>query len=513
MHTFEGENKNYTQISLQSVMSGTLNYIKKEIDGRTLDPESWDEMRSLAHTMVNDMIDYLQGVGDRAVWTKPPVESRDGVGGDVPMLPTDPSEVYAQFKKDILPYTKGNISPRHFSWVEGNGTVMGMLADMLAAGMNPNVTIGDHMPMYVDQAVIEWCRQIMGLPETASGMLVSGGSLANITALTVARNNLMNGRIRTSGMVQTGVQLVVYCSSETHNCMNKAVEVLGIGSDYLRRIPVDTDFRIDTQALKEQITADRINGLQPFCIIGNAGTVNTGAIDPLDELLAIAREEELWFHVDGAFGAVAKLSEAFAPSLKAIEEADSLAFDLHKWFYVNYEVGCVMIRDREIHRNAFKLDANYLLSHDRGLAAGPETLSHYGLELSRGFKALKVWMSLKEHGVDRYRELVDRNIAQAHYLGELVSNDADFELMVPVSLNIVCFRYRFDSGSTETDNQLNRELLMRLHESGIATPSYTILSGKYCIRVNITNHRTQKADLDMMMDWLRAEAAASRIES
>lgn len=487
-------------------MSATLNYINKATDGRTLDPDNWDDMRSLAHAMVDDMIDYLQHVGDRPVWTKPQQGSMEAIAGEVPKRPKQPSEVYDQFKRDILPYTKGNISPRHFSWVEGNGTVMGMMADMLAAGMNPNVTIGDHMPMYVDQAVIDWCRQMMGLPETASGMLVSGGSLANITALTVARNHLMNGRIRTSGMLQTGVQLVVYCSSETHNCMNKAVEVLGIGSDYMRRIPVDSEFRIDVQALKEQITADRIDGLQPFCIIGNAGTVNTGAIDPLDELLEIAREEELWFHVDGAYGAVAKLSDEFAPKLRAVEQADSLAFDLHKWFYVNYEVGCVMIRDREIHRNAFKLDANYLLSHDRGLAAGPETLSHYGLELSRGFKALKVWMSLKEHGVDRYRDLIDRNIAQARYLGNMVANDPDFELMVPVSLNIVCFRYRFDSGNTDTDNRLNRELLMRLHESGVATPSYTILGGKYCIRVNITNHRTQQADLDLMIAWLKSEA-------
>jgi len=368
------------------------------------------------------------------------------------------------------------------------------------------------MAMYVDQAVVDWCRQIMGMPVTTSGMLVSGGSLANITALTVARNNLLNGSIRTRGLVQSETQLVVYCSSETHNCVNKAVEVLGIGSDYLRFIPVNSDFRIDTLALREQIAEDRIAGLYPFCIIGNAGTVNTGAVDPLDELLRIARDEDMWFHVDGAFGSVAKLTDEFAPALKAIEDADSLAFDLHKWFYVNYEVGCVLIRDRDVHRNAFKLNANYLLSHDRGLAAGPETFSNYGLELSRGFKALKVWMSLKEHGVDRYKDVVTRNIRQARYLGEVVANDSDFELMTPVTLNIVCFRYRFDSGDVDIDNSINRELLMRLHESGVATPSYTILDGKYCIRVNITNHRTLKVDLDTMVEWLRADGERMEIE-
>ncbi len=486
-------------------MSDTLKNSNAEMDGPSLDPQNWDDMRTLAHSMVDDMLDYLQQVGERPVWTPPPSESIDHIRGSVPEGASSPEAVYSKFKQHILPYTKGNISPRHFSWVEGNGTVMGMMADMLAAGMNPNVTIGDHMAMYVDQAVVDWCRQIMGMPATTSGMLVSGGSLANITALTVARNNLLNGSIRTRGLVQSGTQLVVYCSTETHNCVNKAVEVLGIGSEFLRQIPVDSDFRIDTMALREQIAADRISGLYPFCVIGNAGTVNTGAIDPLDELLRIARDEDMWFHVDGAFGSVAKLTDEFAPALKAIEEADSLAFDLHKWFYVNYEVGCVLIRDRDVHRNAFKLNANYLLSHDRGLAAGPETLSNYGLELSRGFKALKVWMSLKEHGVDRYKDVVTRNIRQARYLGEMVSNDSDFELMTPVTLNIVCFRYRFDSGDVDTENRLNRELLMRLHESGVATPSYTILDGKYCIRVNITNHRTKKADLDMMVEWLRAE--------
>jgi aromatic-L-amino-acid/L-tryptophan decarboxylase len=494
-------------------MSKYETHMNQEIDGPSLDPHNWDDMRSLAHSMVDDMLDYLEQVGERPVWIPPPSESIAQIGGSVPKTASYPEDVYSQFKQHILPYTKGNISPRHFSWVEGNGTVMGMMADMLAAGMNPNVTIGDHMAMYVDQAVVDWCRQIMGMPETTSGMLVSGGSLANITALTVARNHLLNGSIRSRGLMQSGTQLVVYCSSETHNCVNKAVEVLGIGSDYLRLIPVNGDFRINTLELREQIAEDRISGLYPFCIIGNAGTVNTGAIDPLDELLQIARDEDMWFHVDGAFGSVAKLTEEFAPTLKAIEQADSLAFDLHKWFYVNYEVGCVLIRDRKIHRNAFKLNANYLLSHDRGLASGPETLSNYGLELSRGFKALKVWMSLKEHGVDRYKEVVTRNIRQARYLGEMVSNEPNFELMTPVTLNIVCFRYRFETGDTNADNQLNRELLMRLHESGVATPSYTILDGKYCIRVNITNHRTQKADLDMMMDGLRKEGERLKNEN
>jgi glutamate/tyrosine decarboxylase-like PLP-dependent enzyme len=294
--------------------------------------------------------------------------------------------------------------------------------------------------------------------------------------------------------------------------MNKAVEVLGMGGDHLRMIPVGDDYRIDIAALERQLEADKQAGYQPICIVGNAGTVNTGAIDPLDDLLRIARREALWFHVDGAFGAVAGITEHGAQTLAAMREADSLAFDLHKWFYVNYEVGCVLIRDREIHRKAFVMEAAYLTKHERGLPSGPETYSHYGLELSRGFKALKVWMSFKEHGLDRYREIVARNIDQARYLANLVQEHPKLELLAPVTLNIVCFRYLFEGdpnakattginepSSLERLNELNRELLMRLHESGEAVPSYTVLQGRYGIRVNITNHRTRYEDLDRMI--------------
>lgn len=468
-------------------------------DGPSLDPRHWSDMRSLAHRMVDEMMDYLEDVGERPAWTPPTDQAIQAVEHmPLPMGPSSPEHVYELFSQHVLPFTKGNISPRFFSWVEGNGTALGMMADMLAAGMNANVTIGNHMAMRVDRQVVDWCRQLMGMPSTASGMLVSGGSLANITALTVARNHVAAG-VRRQGLKGLDAQLVVYCSKETHNCMVKAVEVLGIGSEYLRLIPVLNDYTIDVDMLKSQIKADRNQGLRPFCLVGNAGTVNTGAIDPLDDLLAVAQAEGMWFHVDGAFGAVAKITDEFAPKLAAIAQADSMAFDLHKWLYVNYEVGCVLIRDRDIHRNAFQMAANYLTHHERGLASGPETLSNYGLELSRGFKALKVWMSFLEHGMDRYKSVVTRNIAQARYLADQVEGQPGFELAAPVSLNIVCFRRRFVGKDAEAENALNRELLMRLHESGVATPSYTVLGGAYCIRVNITNHRTQKADLDLML--------------
>jgi glutamate/tyrosine decarboxylase-like PLP-dependent enzyme len=253
----------------------------------------------------------------------------------------------------------------------------------------------------------------------------------------------------------------------------------------------------------------------PFCIMANAGTVNTGAIDPLGALLEIAREEGLWLHIDGAFGALAKLTPAFAEALSVIEQADSVAFDLHKWLFMPYEVGCVLIRDAGLQRRTFAAEANYLLSHDRGLAAGPETISTKGIELSRGFKALKVWMSLKEHGIGKYRSRIAANIAQAKYLGELIQKCPELELLAEVSLNIVCYRYNPGTGQpagAPSDpgvvppppgnaalNAFNKELLMQLHESGEAAPSYTLLNGRYAIRVAITNHRTRMEDMDVLV--------------
>jgi glutamate/tyrosine decarboxylase-like PLP-dependent enzyme len=233
--------------------------------------------------------------------------------------------------------------------------------------------------------------------------------------------------------------------------------------------------------------------------VGNVGTVNTGAIDPLDELLAVARENGLWWHLDGAFGALAYLVDAYKPQLRAMCQADSVAFDLHKWMYMPYEIGCVLIRDKALHRAAFGLQPSYLLSHERGLAAGPDPITNYGLELSRGFKALKAWMSLKEHGIEKYARLIRQNIAQCFYLGQLIENEPLLELLTPVTLNVVCFRYRPEQHMPdEALNALNKEILMQLHERGIAAPSYTLLQGRYAIRVANVNHRSQKADFEAL---------------
>ncbi len=468
-------------------------------DEQTLDPQDWDSMRRLGHQMIDDVMDYLQHIKEKPVWQKFPDESKQFLQQDVPAEPTDANGVYAEFKEHIFPYIKGNTHPRFWAWVQGTGTPLGVLADMLASAMNPNVSMGDHAAVYVDKQVVDWCKQIMHYPQTASGILVSGASMANITALIVARNH-QAATARQQGVASAKGRMVMYCSAETHACVIKAAEAIGIGTDGVRKIAVNEKYEIDIALLKDVIEKDHVDGNLPFCVVGNAGTVNTGAIDDLDALRNICDDYKLWFHVDGAFGAFAKLAPAYEERLKAIEVADSVALDLHKWMYMPYEVGCTLVKNAEAHRNAFNGAPNYLLHHERGLAAGPDGIQNYGLELSRGFKALKVWMSIKEHGLEKYKALIQQNIHQAFYVGELVTKEEQLELLTPVTMNIVCYRFTGNNIPAEKLNGINKEILMRLQEQGIASPSSTLLQGRYAIRLAIVNHRSRKEDFETLIN-------------
>ncbi|WP_297336712.1 aminotransferase class V-fold PLP-dependent enzyme [Algoriphagus sp.] len=465
----------------------------------TLDPENWEEMRQLGHQMVDDMIDYWKSIREQKIWKPIPTDVKEFLDQPLPAKGQDPKEIYAEFKQYIFPYNKGNVHPRFFAWIQGTGTPLGSLADFLASGMNPNTTIGEHAAMYVDRQVINWCKELMGFPADASGILVSGGSMANITALTVARNAVGTEQIRKKGLRQTESQLVLYCSTETHSCMDKAAEIIGLGSESVRKIPVNKNFEMEVDLLEKQIKADLAAGFSPFAIVGTSGTVNTGAIDPLDEMLAISKKYKLWFHIDGAYGALAKLDPRFRTRLKAIESADSLAFDLHKWLYVPYEVGCTLIKDAKKHRDAFAITPNYLLQEKRGLSGGLDSINHYGFELSRGFKALKIWMSLKEHGSEKYAQLIAQNNDQALYLAQLVNQHPELELTAPVCMSITCFRMIKTGAGEEFLRDLNREILLRLQEDGIASPSSTTLNGKYTLRIANVNQRTRMEDMDLIV--------------
>ncbi len=466
----------------------------------TLDPQDWTAFRQLAHRMLDDMLDYQQNVRQRPVWQPVPAKVKAFLKQPLPQDPQSHEGVYQDFVQNVLPYPMGNIHPRFWGWVMGNGTPFAAMAELLAATMNPNMGGGEHAPNYVEAQVIDWLKEMFGYPAAASGLLVSGASMANLVGLTVARNTLAGYDIRAQGLRAGPRQMVLYASSEVHSCVHKAVELLGLGRDALRLIPVNEAYEMDLSALEQAIAADRAAGLQPFCVVGTSGTVNTGAIDDLQGIADICQREGLWFHVDGAIGAVAILSPEVRTSVAGLQRSDSLALDLHKWMYMPFEAGCALVRSEPDHRRAFSLTPEYLAHAERGLAAGSLWFTDYGVQLSRGFRALKVWMSLKEHGIQKFRRMVQQNIAQARYLAQLVDAHPLLERLAPVELNIVCFRYNPGGLDEEALNLLNQELLIRLHESGIAAPTYTTLKGAYCLRAAITNHRSRREDFDILVE-------------
>jgi glutamate/tyrosine decarboxylase-like PLP-dependent enzyme len=473
-------------------------------DEESLDPESWDAMRALGHRMVDDMMGYLEQVRDRPAWQPVPDSAKAALERPLPRAPEGAEQAYADFVAHVLPYPLGNIHPRFWGWVIGTGTPLGALAEMLGATMNPNVGGGDHGANYVERQVLEWCRELFGFPAGASGILVSGGSMANLVGLAVARNEMAGYEVRRLGVAAAPAPFTLYGSSEMHSSVQKAVELLGFGSEALRLAPVNAAFEVDVGVLERMIAEDRAAGRRPVCIIGNAGTVNTGAIDDLARLADVAARERLWYHVDGAFGSLAVLDPELAPRLAGMERADSLAFDLHKWLYVPYEAGCTLVRRAAAHRDAFSLTPGYLAHAERGAAGGELWFSEYGIQLSRGFRALKVWMSFKEHGIDRYARLIRQNVEQARHLERLVDASPDLELLAPVTLNIVCFRYCGALRDEAALDALNRELLMQLHERGIAVPSNATLGGRFAIRVAITNHRSRREDFDLLVREVEA---------
>jgi glutamate/tyrosine decarboxylase-like PLP-dependent enzyme len=476
--------------------NAAADWAEEDAELESLDPGDWDELRRLGHRMVDDALGYLRTVRDRAVWQSPPEDVRARLREPLPRKGQGVERAYSDFKKNVMPYPTGMIHPRWWGWVAGGGTPSAALYDFLASAINSSPSVFDDAPTLVERQVIEWLKELMGFPVGASGILTSGGSMANVLGLTVARNVRAPFDVRAQGLAG-GPRLTVYGSTETHNSVRKAVEALGLGSEGLRRVPVDEAYRVDVAALARAMAEDRAAGLVPVAVVGNAGTVNTGAIDDLDALADLCAREGLWLHVDGAFGALAALDPELRPRLRGLERADSLAFDLHKWGYLPFEVACVLVRRDEDHRAAFAVPADYLAKAPRGLTARTRPFSDYGLQLTRGFRALKVWMSLKEHGTDRFARIIRRNVEQAAYLAARVRAEADLELLAPVPLNVVCFRWRGGGGAPLDD--VNREILARLHESGVAVPSSTLLGGRFALRAAITNQRTRREDLDLLL--------------
>jgi glutamate/tyrosine decarboxylase-like PLP-dependent enzyme len=467
---------------------------------RSLDPDDWVAFRAQAHSMLDAALDHAEGVRDGPVWTPMPEDVKAALAEPVPMDAQGTDKVCEDLLARVLPYATGNTHPRFFGWVHGAGAPGGIIADTMAAAMNSNLGGRDHGAIYVERQVINWVKKLLDFPYTSSGLVVSGTSIATLIALTAARYAKTGYDVRRQGVRPEKGRLVGYTSSEAHSCIARTFDMLGLGLDALRSIPVDDDYRMDIVALRQAIRDDLEAGHRPFCVVGSPATVNTGAVDDLDAISRICQEHDLWFHVDGAFGAVAALSETLKPRFKGLEQADSIALDFHKWMHVTYDAGIVLIRREDIHREAFTLRREYLTAAPRGLAAGNPWFCEYGPELSRGFRALKVWFHLKEHGIRRIAEKVEDNCRQAAYLGELVQTRPELELSTPVSLNICCFRFVAPDLTNTALNRINEEIVMDLQESGVAAPSTTRLNGRLAIRVNITNHRSTMADFDLLVD-------------
>ena len=462
----------------------------------TLDPQDWDEIRAQGHRMLDDMIDYVATIRERPVWRPIPDEVRARFRAELPRQACDLGEVYREFADFIAPYATGNVHPGFMGWVHGGGTAVGMLAEMLAAGLNANLGGRDHVPIEVERQIVEWTRAMFGFPVGASGIFVTGTSMANLMAVLVARTAALGQTVRQHGVGGEGALLTAYTSTAAHGCVAKAMDLAGFGSDALRSIGVDRSHRVDVAALRAQIACDRKTGLKPFLVVGSAGTVDIGAIDDLQALSALCREEKLWFHVDGAYGALGVLSPALAPRLAGLENANSIALDFHKWGQVPYDAGFLIVRDGQRHREAFSAPAAYLRRETRGLAAGSPWPCDLGPDLSRGFRALKTWFTLKTYGTEKLGAMIERTCALAGYLETRILAEPRLELLAPVQLNIVCFRYR---AADAHSNTLNGEIVSDIQESGISAPSTTMLNGRLAIRAAIVNHRTDIVDIDALV--------------
>lgn len=468
---------------------------------QSLDPVDWEAFRALGHRMVDDMVEHLATLRERPPWRAVPEATKRALDEPLPRAAQGETRVYEQFLEHVLPYTNGNRHPRHWGWVHGNGTPLAMLADMLASGMNPHLAGYDQAPAIVERQVVAWLAELMGLPSSSSGLLVEGGTVANIVGLAVARHAKAGFDVRVEGLHGGDrPRLVVYHSTQTHGWLRKGAHLLGLGESSLRAIPCDANGRMQLAALSDAIALDRREGRRPICVVATAGTVNTGAVDDLCSIAALCRAEELWFHVDGAFGALAKLSPSARELVAGLELSDSLAFDLHKWMYLPFGVACVLVRDARAHRETFAMSAAYIAPQDRGVIAGGLGFADLGIDLTRSFRALKVWMSLKAHGVDAFAELVDQNLEQARHLARAVRARDELELLAPVALNVVCFRYVKAGVAEHVLDALNRELLLRIQERGVAVPSSTLIGSTYALRCAITNHRSRLEDFDALVD-------------
>ncbi|HEX5490655.1 MAG TPA: pyridoxal-dependent decarboxylase [Candidatus Udaeobacter sp.] len=465
-----------------------------------LEPSA-DEIRDWGNSVTQFIIEYLGGLRDRPVYRQTSSrEIRGGLDSKLPIKGTDFDSLLKIFRDSIVPFSRQNAHPRMFGYVQSPGTAIGAFADLLASTLNANLTIwrSAPAPVELERVTIDWIRQILGFPAEALGLFVSGGSMANLAALAAARQTKPDslGRLR------------VYASTATHFSIAKAAALLGIGRENVRHIAVDDRFKMRVDDLVAAIKADLEAGCTPFCVVGNAGTVDTGAVDPLGDIRDVANRFQLWMHVDGSYGAFAILAPSVRKLFAGMEQADSIALDPHKWLYLPVNVGCVIYRDPQFAHAAFAHEAEYTRMFGEQ-ADEAFVCWDYGPELSRRFRALKVWMLLKGVGLDGLGEAIERNLACARHFEAMVQASDDFEMAAPVELSIFCFRHvpaHLRDESPKVIDAFNERLLVALQRDGSSYLSNTTLGERFALRGCVLNYRTTLRDMEILLDDLRRVA-------
>jgi glutamate/tyrosine decarboxylase-like PLP-dependent enzyme len=469
-----------------------------------LDP-STEEIHAWGDSALRLLTSYLGELRECKVYREmTAAEIRDRLDPTLPIQGSDFESLLRVFRDTIIPFSRQNAHPRMFGYVQSPGTPLAAFADLLASTLNANLTAwrSAPAPVELERLTIDWIRQILGFDSTAGGLFLSGGSMANLSALATARA-AKQGR-------SLGRSLRIYASSETHYSIAKAAALLGVGRENVCQIAVDDDFKIKLDDLVAQIADDLAAGHEPFCIVANAGTVNTGAIDPLAEIREIANRHQLWMHVDGSYGAFALLAPSARNAFAGIEQADSVALDPHKWLYLPVDVGCVIYRDAERARAAFAHEAEYTRVLETG-ADEAFAFWDYGPELSRRFRALKVWMLLKGVGLDSLGKAIEQNLACARHLWSLVQASDDFEMAAPIELSIFCFRHvpaALRNALPQAIDAWNERLLLALQHDGSSYLSSTTLAGRFALRGCVLNYRTTLRDMEILLDDLRRVACS-----
>lgn len=465
-----------------------------------------DEFRKMLHQAADAAVDLYAGLDRKPVFNfTTPTEARKLFDEPLPTTGSDIPLLLSRVQKDVFGNATLNISPNFYAYVMSGGNQAGIIGELLAVALNQNMGkwhlgVG---PTEMERQVIRWIAEFIGYPVETAGVLLTGGSAANLTCLKAARDAKAPFDIKQRG-ANGGSPMIVYVSREGHSCIDKSMDMLGLGRDNLGKIATHDDFTIDLDALEVQISADKAAGLHPFCIIGNGGTVNTGAVDPLNALADIAQRNDMWFHIDAAYGGPAAATTTVGHLFKGIERADSIALDPHKWLYVPFETGCALVKNGNHLRSSYSVIPEYL----RSSTGGEERFDfmEYNFQLSRGFRALKVWMTFKAHGTSLLKTNIEGNIETIRHLVELIDRSDEFERLAPSPLSIVCFRYRTTDKNMHGDEQylsrLNSHVLEEAERDGRVFLTGTRLNGKTALRVCSVNHRTTATHVEYLLSVL-----------